>query len=110
MSISRPTPNSQKDDCGRNALIIDASGFISSIFGTHQRGSNGQILSRLVRGNGVSELPATPADVARYVRYLFDWPRRTFYESYERGGKTVIRAVSHLLSATGPLTNRLPRT
>jgi hypothetical protein len=44
--------------------------------------------------NGVSHLPAAPADVARYVRYLFDRPRRSNTESYERGGKTVVRKVS----------------
>jgi hypothetical protein len=43
--------------------------------------------------NRVSALPAQPADVARYVRYLFDRPQRFNFETYERDGKTVEREV-----------------
>jgi integrase len=43
--------------------------------------------------NNVNALPALPDDVARYVRYLFDRPRRTVTDIYERNGKTVTRTI-----------------
>jgi integrase len=54
-----------------------------------------RVFSAWCAANRVGALPAQPADVARYVRYLFDRPRRTFDETHERRGKPVTRAMSH---------------
>jgi site-specific recombinase XerD len=53
-----------------------------------------RVFTAWCQANRVAHLPAGPTDVARYVRYLFDRPRRTNTERYERGGKTVLRNVS----------------
>ena len=50
-----------------------------------------RVFSEWCTANEVTNLPATPSDVARYVRYLFDRPQRTNVERYERNGKMVSR-------------------